>query len=157
MPSSELIDLIQRIDSAYRHWTGVGLPGPQATAPDPHFLWLHHQAPYSLLAHEGDVEPVFIYANHCAQQCFGYSFDEFIALPSRLNASPVDRAERQQLLDKTARQGIAQGYRGLQVDEFGNAFSIYDCAYGRSRAVVRAHCSGRSRNADQAGLTNGRT
>lgn len=128
MPSSELIDLIQRIDSAYRQWMGGGLPGPQAATADQHFLWLHQQAPYSLLAHGGGVDPVFIYANHCAQQCFGYSFDEFIALPSRLSASPVDRAERQQLLDKTTRQGIAQGYQGLRVDKFGNAFTIYDCA-----------------------------
>lgn len=91
MPSSELIDLIQRIDSAYRQWTGGGLPGPQAATADQHFFWLHQQAPYSLLAHGGGVDPV--YANHCAQQCFGYSFDEFIALPSRLSASPVARCK----------------------------------------------------------------
>lgn len=33
MPSSELIDLIQRIDSAYRQWTGCGLPGRRPLLP----------------------------------------------------------------------------------------------------------------------------
>ncbi|MGO4745007.1 MEKHLA domain-containing protein [Serratia quinivorans] len=127
MPSSAQIDLIQRIDAAYRHWTGDGLPGPQ-TAPDERLAWLHQQAPYSLLAHASGEDPLFIYANHCAQQCFGYSFDEFVALPSRLSASPADRAERRQLLDKVTRQGIAQGYRGLRVDKYGDTFTLYDCA-----------------------------
>jgi hypothetical protein len=126
MPSSAQIDLIQQLDAAYQQWTGEGLPGPQAATAE-RFSWLHQQAPYSLLAHTGGGDPVFIYANHCAQQCFGYSFDEFIALPSRLSASPADRAERQQLLDTVTRQGIAQGYRGLRVDKFGDTFTIYDC------------------------------
>lgn len=127
MPSSVKIDLIQQIDAAYRHWTGDGLPGPQTTA-DERLSWLHQQAPYSLLAHADGDDPLFVYANHCAQHCFGYSFDEFIALPSRLSASPTDRAERQQLLDKVTLKGIAQGYCGLRVDKFGDAFTIYDCA-----------------------------
>ena len=45
-------------------------------------------------------DPHFIYANKTAQDCFGYSWDEFLALPSRLSAETQDQAERQRLLDR---------------------------------------------------------
>ena len=62
-----------------------------------------------------DPDPRFIYANKAAQACFEYGWDEIVSLPSRLSAEPVDREERQRLLDDVARHGFATGYSGWRI------------------------------------------
>src|SRR6478736_6769374 len=58
-------------------------------------VWLYAEAPLVVLAHNTAVDPIFIYANKAAQRCFGYSWDEFMTLPSRLSAETADQAARQ--------------------------------------------------------------
>jgi hypothetical protein len=88
--------------------------------------WLYHEAPFVVLAHGTEQDPKFIYANAAAQACFEYSWDEFLALPSRLSAEPADRAERQDLLDAAARNGFLTGYRGIRIAKSGRRFLIED-------------------------------
>jgi MEKHLA domain len=61
--------------------------------------WLYEEAPYCVLAHDTDPDPIFIYGNKTAQTCFEYSWDELTFLRSRLSAEESDREERQRLLD----------------------------------------------------------
>jgi hypothetical protein len=86
--------------------------------------WLYRDAPFCLLAHEGGTDPRFIYANAAAQACFGYSWDEFTRLPSRLSAEAPDRSERQRLLDVVARDSFIDDYRGIRVAKSGRRFWI---------------------------------
>jgi hypothetical protein len=88
--------------------------------------WLYHDANFVVVAHNTHADPRFIYANQAAQICFGYSWDEFMALPSRLSAEAPNRAERQALLDTVARKGFAGGYRGLRIAKSGRRFWIED-------------------------------
>jgi hypothetical protein len=88
--------------------------------------WLYHEAPFAVLAHGIERDPKFIYANAAAQACFEYSWEEFLDLPSRLSAEPTDRAERQALLDKVARDGFLSGYRGVRIAKSGRRFVIED-------------------------------
>jgi hypothetical protein len=88
--------------------------------------WLYYEAPFAVLAHGTEPDPKFIYANAAAQACFEYSWDAFLALPSRLSAEPTDRAERQALLDKVARDGFLSGYRGIRIAKSGRRFIIED-------------------------------
>ena len=60
--------------------------------------WLYLEAPFAVLAHNTDADPRFIYANRCAQQWFGYSWEEFAQLRSRLSAEAPEQAERDKLL-----------------------------------------------------------
>lgn len=117
--------LIQRLDDAYRARSGEGLPGPHREGAE-RYEWLHRDAPFALLAHGTEDDPVFMYANQCAQTCFGYSFAEFIELPSRLSASSADRPERERLLQIVTANGIAHGYQGIRVHKTGEPFTIYD-------------------------------
>ena len=57
---------------------------------------------------------------------FEYPYEEFLALPSRLSAEPIDRAERRRLLDQVARNGFLSGYRGIRVAKSGRRFVIED-------------------------------
>ena len=88
--------------------------------------WLYEDAPDCVLAHDRGADPRFVYANKAAQRCFEYSWQEFIALPSRLSAEAPARAERQALLDQVAQNGFAAGYRGMRVSRSGRRFAIED-------------------------------
>jgi MEKHLA domain-containing protein len=79
-----------------------------------------------VLAHNTDPDPLFIYANKAAQACFEFGWDEIVSLPSRLSAEPVDREDRQKLLDAVARHGFATGYSGLRIAKSGRRFFIED-------------------------------
>jgi len=88
--------------------------------------WLYGAAPFAVLAHNADADPKFIYANKAAQDCFEYSWEEFMMLPSRLSAEAPDRAERQALLDEVRRNGFMAGYRGVRIAKSGRRFIIED-------------------------------
>jgi hypothetical protein len=113
------------LDSTYRQWTGEHLP---CALIDPHSraAWIHREAPYSLVFHNNDNDPVFTYGNECALRCFKYSREVFCGMPSRFSASSVDREARQALLNIVGTQGFASGYTGYRVDRYGHAFMIYD-------------------------------
>jgi hypothetical protein len=86
--------------------------------------WLYEEAPFCVLAHSTDTDPIFIYGNKTAQTCFEYSWDELTSLPSRLSAEEHNREERQRLLDAVKRHGFATGYRGLRIARSGRRFWI---------------------------------
>ncbi|WP_460141792.1 MEKHLA domain-containing protein [Pseudomonas sp. S2_E01] len=119
------LQIIQQLDQSYRHWTGRGLPVPEAVDGSRE-AWIHHHAPYSLVAHNDDPDPHFIYTNECAMTCFKYSREEFCAMPSRFSASSLDRNARQALLEVVTAKGIASGYSGYRVDRHGEPFMIHD-------------------------------
>jgi hypothetical protein len=102
------------------------LVGTPLVQPDQDANWLYRKAPFVVLAHNTDPDPIFIYANKAAQACFEYSWEEFLTLPSRLSAEPLEQAERQTLLDKVTHDGFLAGYRGVRVAKSGRRFIIED-------------------------------
>jgi MEKHLA domain-containing protein len=102
------------------------LVGTKLVPPGKDADWLYRDAPFVVLAHGTEQDPKFIYANRAAQICFEYSWDEFMALPSRLSAETPDQAERQALLDEVARNAFLSGYRGVRVAKSGRRFIIED-------------------------------
>ena len=102
------------------------LVGTKLAPPGTDADWLYREAPSAVLAHGAGRDPKFIYANRAAQACFEYSWDEFMALPSRLSAEAPDRAQRQALLEEVARNGFVSGYRGVRVAKSGRRFIIED-------------------------------
>ena len=124
--NEEYTAAIELIDTSYRHWTGKNLPAPDSLSPTERLYWLHAHAPYSLLAHGTEDDPLFFYANQQTLACFKYPRSEFLGMPSRFSASPLDRAMRQTLLEQVTAHGIAHGYSGYRVDKAGNAFMIHE-------------------------------
>jgi PAS domain-containing protein len=86
--------------------------------------WLYESAAFGLLAHGPGTDPKFIYANRTAQRFFGYDWDAFTQLPSRLSATPSRQDERDRLLAAVAAKGFATDYRGLRVGNDGRRFWI---------------------------------
>ncbi|ALX15866.1 MEKHLA domain-containing protein [Burkholderia cepacia JBK9] len=103
----------------------LGLPlVPEAMPADEATAWLYERAPFAVLAHNTDSDPLFIYGNRAAQRRFGYSWDEITRLPSRLSAEAPNREERQQFLARVQRLGYETGYKGVRVTKSGQRFII---------------------------------
>ncbi|MFF0050838.1 MEKHLA domain-containing protein [Streptomyces sp. NPDC005498] len=98
--------------------------------------WLYNVAPFGLLAHDTAADPCFIYANRTAQRCFGYPWEEFRGLPSRLSAAPEAQQDRDAFVEAVTRRGFADGYRGRRIRKGGSLFWIADV---RMWDLVDAH------------------
>ena len=109
------------VTGSYARLIGENLVPAGATAE-----WLYEHAPFVVLAHNTDADPKFIYANKLAQACFGYTWEEFLGLPSRLSAEAPNRDERAHILEEVARRGFVRGYRGVRISKAGRRFWIDD-------------------------------
>jgi hypothetical protein len=114
------------IAESYQRMTGKPLlpelPAEAAALRDA--LW---NAPFAIVAHGTEADPIFFYGNRYALQHFEMRLDEFIRLPSRLSAEPVAQEAREQALAKVAQQGYIDGYSGMRVAKSGRRFTITDC------------------------------
>ncbi|WP_445367510.1 MEKHLA domain-containing protein [Methylomonas sp. BW4-1] len=88
-----------------------------------------YEADFALLSHDTAADPVFNYANRTAQDLFELSWPEFIGMPSRLSAEPVNREERERLLNQVTSRGYIDNYSGIRIAKSGQRFLI-------ERAVV---------------------
>ncbi|MFL9966928.1 MEKHLA domain-containing protein [Paraburkholderia sediminicola] len=103
----------------------LGLPlVPQAMTVVEASEWLYESAPFAVLAHNADPDPLFIYGNKAAQRRFEYSWDEITRLPSRLSAEAPNREERQKFLARVQGAGYEAGYKGVRVTKSGQRFMI---------------------------------
>jgi hypothetical protein len=67
---------------------------------------------------------VFNYGNRAALELFEMSWRDFVALPSRESAEPVNREERRKLLDRVSSHGFVDDYRGVRISSTGRRFRI---------------------------------
>lgn len=83
-------------------------------------------APFALLSHDTQPDPVFNYANTTAQKLWNLDWQQFIQMPSRLSAEPVAVAERQAMLEEAKRKGYISNYQGVRISSTGRRFIIKD-------------------------------
>ena len=81
-------------------------------------------APFALLSHGLEDDPIFNFGNQTALSLFEYNWDDFTQLPSRLSAKPVDQNERQRLLDAVSQHGFIDNYAGIRIASSGREFLI---------------------------------
>jgi hypothetical protein len=113
---------IQRLAASYRRLTGKALVDP-ALDPISAARFLYH-APFALLSHDAQKDPVFNYANLTAQRLFEMDWESFTYLPSRLSAEPLAQAERQRLLEEVQAKGYIAYYSGVRITRSGKRFRI---------------------------------
>jgi hypothetical protein len=85
-----------------------------------------YEAPFVLLSHGIQPEPIFNYANKTAQRLWEMDWQQFTQLPSRLSAEPVAVAERQAMLEEAKRKGYIADYNGVRISSTGRRFIIKD-------------------------------
>lgn len=116
-------DFFKLLSTSYARLLGTPLV-PGDMTPAEAARWLYEDAPFGVLAHDTQADPVFVYGNLRAQSLFGYTWNELTALPSRLSAEAPERSERQAFLEQVTRAGFVTGYRGIRVRKTGGRFWI---------------------------------
>ena len=81
-------------------------------------------APFAVVSHDTASDPVFNYANLKALELFELNWEDFICLPSRLSAEPVNQAERERLLAEVTENGYINHYQGVRISSTGKRFLI---------------------------------
>jgi MEKHLA domain len=117
----EHVDLLT---SNYRNLLGKELM-PESQSNDGLAQGLFH-APFVVVSHNSGADPVFNYANLAALELFGFSWDEFTTLPSRLSAEPIHQVAREKLLAEVNRNGYLENYQGIRITKKGTRFLIRD-------------------------------
>ena len=110
--------------SSYHHWTGKNLL-PQQQADKDNYRALY-EAPYGVVSHNTEDDPVFNYGNLVALSIFEMNWSEFTNFPSRKSAEPVDQAERERLMARVSKHGFIGDYRGVRISSTGKHFMIED-------------------------------
>jgi len=104
-----------------------------------------YEADFALVSHNTDADPLFNYANLTAQNLFELSWPEFLGMPSRFSAEPVNREEREKLLARVAAKGFIDDYSGVRIAKSGKRFLIQQAVVwnvfdGQQRPYGQAAC-----------------
>lgn len=108
--------------NSYQHFLQKPLlPG---NVQDVQFARAVFEAPFALVSHDTQSDPVFNYANRKALQLFAMEWEAFMRTPSRLSAEAPDQVERQRLLKQVNRYGFIDHYQGVRISKQGQRFFI---------------------------------
>jgi len=91
---------------------------------DEYRAYLLYHAPYVVVSHGIQQDPIFNYANLTAQQLWQLDWNKFTALPSRLSAEAERAEDRQRLLNEAAQKGYIDNYEGIRISSTGMRFNI---------------------------------
>ena len=75
-------------------------------------------------SHTKAEDPILNYGNRQALDLWEGTWDEFTTTPSRLNAEPVNQAERSRMLDQVATHGFIADYQGIRISRTGRRFLV---------------------------------
>jgi hypothetical protein len=118
----EVIQHSKRILKSYASITGITLF--DETYSDEYQSYLLYYAPYVVVSHGIQSDPVFNYANLTAQQLWHIDWKSFVQLPSRFSVEPDRIEDRARLLAEAAKNGFINNYSGVRIASTGTRFRI---------------------------------
>jgi len=117
-----VVQWTQRQLDSYRHWIGRELieryaePEIQARA--------LFESPLVVVSHGTEADPILNYGNQTALDLWHLTWEQLIKTPSRLTAEPVNRAEREWMLEQARTRGFIDNYRGVRISGTGRRFLV---------------------------------
>ena len=112
------------VDS-FHHWTGGHLLGPDTICvSDPQLARRLYEAPFVVVSHGIETDPVLNYGNHAALERWELTWETFTQTPSRFTAEAPAREERARLLEEVTRHGFIANYAGIRISSTGKRFRI---------------------------------
>jgi hypothetical protein len=81
-------------------------------------------APFVIVSHGTQADPIFNYGNQLALKLWEVSWSDFVQTPSRLTAEPINRLERQKMLEQVTQKGYMDNYSGVRISRTGKRFLI---------------------------------
>lgn len=117
-----IVEWSQLLLNSFRHWVGrdllerVGDSDYQA-----HALF---QSPFVVVSHGTEEDPLLNYGNQVALELWELTWERLMKTPSRLTAEPVNRAEREWMLEQAKTRGYLDTYRGVRISSTGRRFLV---------------------------------
>jgi len=121
---TEWIEHTRLVLDSYRRWLGrelltrTGSPTEDCRA--------LFEAQFVVVSHGTQADPIFSYGNRTALDLWQMDLPTLLRTPSRQTVEPAFRDEREQLLQRTARDGYADNYSGIRISATGRRFRIQD-------------------------------
>lgn len=112
----------QRLLQSFSHWVGRSLLDVKGTPPE--IARLLFEAPFVLVSHDTEADPIFNYGNRKALELWELSWEQFTQTPSRLTVAPVEQQERDRLLAQARSKGYIDNYKGIRISSTGKQFWI---------------------------------
>jgi hypothetical protein len=100
------------------------LAGSETGAPPTVFAEKFFHAPFVLVSHGTEADPVLNYGNAAALALWEMSWAELTTTPSRLTAEAPNREERARLLAAVTANGFIDDYSGIRISKNGRRFRI---------------------------------
>lgn len=126
----------QCLARSLKHWTGrdlwpIGAPAsgtarsqfPSTLNPSELAAQIF-RAPFVLVSHGTEPDPVLNYGNQAALALWEMSWAELTRTPSRLTAEAPNREERARLLAAVTARGFIDDYSGIRISKTGRRFRI---------------------------------
>lgn len=117
-----IVEWSQLLLNSFRHWTTrellerVGDPDCQA-----HKLY---RSPFVVVSHGMEEDPLLNYGNQVALELWEVTWEKLITTPSQLTAEPINRAEREWMLEQARTRGYLDTYRGVRITSTGRRFLV---------------------------------
>ena len=117
-----IVEWSQLLLNSFRHWTArellerVGDPDCQA-----HKLY---RSPFVVVSHGMEEDPLLNYGNQVALELWEVTWEKLITTPSQLTAEPINRAEREWMLEQARTRGYLDTYRGVRITSTGRRFLV---------------------------------
>ncbi|RKT47279.1 MEKHLA domain-containing protein [Thiocapsa rosea] len=122
-PSNDfLCDHARLLRTSHRHLTGRDLIDPGVD--DREAARRLFAAPFALLSHTADPDPILTYGNRIVLDLFELDWETLTRMPSRLTAEAPDREARARLLAQVTANGFIDHYSGVRVSSSGRRFRI---------------------------------
>lgn len=113
---------ISNLLRSYYQLTGLHLIEPNDDASM--MAELVNDAPFVVVSHGLEDDPILNYGNRCALKLFAMSWDEFTHTPSRYTAEAPNREERERLLNNVTANGYIDDYSGIRISSNRKRFRI---------------------------------
>lgn len=117
-----IMEWSQLLLNSFRHWTGRELlerTGDRAYQARALFL-----SPFVVVSHGTETDPILNYGNQVALDLWEMTWEQLVQTPSRLTAEPVNRAEREGMLEQAKVRGYLDTYRGVRISSTGRRFLV---------------------------------
>lgn len=114
----------RRLLHSFYHWTGTPLlMNDEDESVTNQALF---EAPFVVVSHGAEADPILNYGNRQALQLWQMEWEQFTQTPSRLTAEPIERAERDRLLQQAKADGFINNYQGVRICSTGQRFAIHN-------------------------------
>ena len=112
----------RRLADSHRRWTGRDLLPLESD--DRELARKLFTAPFVLVSHGTEVDPVLNYGNATALALWEMSWEQLTSTPSRFTAEAPNREERARLLAEVTQNGFIANYAGVRISRTGRRFRI---------------------------------